>query len=110
MNIHLGNLSREVTEEQLRETFAPFGHVAAVRLITDKHSGVSKGFGFVEMGDQDEGQAAIDGLNGKERAGRTMDLREARPFGKKNSRPHGGGGGGRPSRGGGGGSRKRRSF
>ena len=112
MNIHLGNLSREVTEEQLREAFLPFGHVVAVRLITDRHSGVSKGFGFVEMGDQAEGQAAIDGLNGKELAGRTMDLSEARPFGKKNSRPYGGGGGGRPSRGhgGGGGSRKRRSF
>jgi RNA recognition motif-containing protein len=112
LNIHMGNLSRDVTEDQLRETFEKFGNVVAVRLIMDRHSGASKGFGFVEMGDQAEGQAAIDGLNGKELAGRTMDLSEARPFGKKTSRPQGGGGGGRPGRGhaSGGGSRKRRSF
>jgi len=115
LNIHVGNLAREVTEEELRQAFEPFGRVAAVRIITDRYSGVSRGFGFVEMQDKAEAQAAIEGLNMKELAGRTLDISEAHPprEGRRDSRPYGGGGGGRPSRGGGGswsGGVRRRPF
>jgi len=105
LNIHVGNLAREVTEEELRRAFEPFGQVAAVRIITDRYSGVSKGFGFVEMSDKAEAQAAIEGLNMKELAGRTLDISEARPprAGGRDNRPYGGGGGGRSNRGGRGG-------
>ncbi len=115
LNIHVGNLAREVTVEELRRTFEPFGQVAAVRIVTDRYSGVSKGFGFVEMSDKAEAQAAIEGLNMKELAGRTLDASEARPprAGGRGNRTHGGGGGGRPGRGGRGGwsgGGRRRSF
>jgi len=63
----------------LRRTFEPFGQVAAVRIVTDRYSGVSKGFGFVEMSAKAEAQAAIEGLNMKELAGPTLDVGEARP-------------------------------
>jgi len=115
LNIHVGNLAREVTEEELRRAFEPFGQVAAVRIVTDRYSGVSKGFGFVEMSDKAEAQAAIEGLNMKELAGRTLDVSEARPprTGGRDNRPYGGGGGGRPGgggRGGWSGGGRRRSF
>ncbi|HEY48456.1 MAG TPA: RNA-binding protein [Dehalococcoidia bacterium] len=102
MNIHVGNLAREVTEAELRKAFEEFGQVAAVRIITDRYSGVSKGFGFVEMPKRAEAEAAITGLNMKELAGRTLDLSEARGPRERGrtSRPHGGGGRGRPSGGG----------
>jgi len=91
MNIYVGNLSRETTEKDLREAFEAFGQVASVKIITDKYSGESRGFGFVEMPDGTEGQSAISGLNDKELKGRTLRVDEARP------RPQGrtGGGGGR---------------
>jgi RNA recognition motif-containing protein len=103
LNIHVGNLAREVTEGELREAFEPFGQVVAVRIVTDKFRGVSRGFGFVEMKEEAEGQAAIDGLNRKELVGRSLDVSEAHPFreGGRNSRPGGGGGRGRPFGGGG---------
>ena len=63
MNIYVGNLNYEVTEEDLRELFASFGEIASVNIIKDKYSGKSKGFGFVEMGDDQAGEAAIEGLN-----------------------------------------------
>ena len=115
MNIHVGNLAREVTEEELRRAFESFGQVAAVRIITDRYSGVSRGFGFVEMPDKDEAQAAIEGLNMKELAGRTLDISEARPprEARRDNRPYGGGGGGRSDRGGrggGSGGGRRRPF
>ena len=115
MNIHVGNLAREVTEEELRRAFEPFGRVAAVRIVTDRSSGLSRGFGFIEMSDKAEAQAAIEGLNMKELAGRTLDVSEARPprTGGRDKRPYGGGGGGRSDRGGGGGwsgGGRRRSF
>ncbi len=90
MNIHVGNLAREVTEAELRKAFEAFGQVAAVRIITDRYSGVSKGFGFVEMTKKTEGEAAIAGLNMKELAGRTLDLSEARGSRErgKHSRPY----------------------
>ena len=97
MNIYVGNLSRETTEKDLREAFEAFGQVASVKIITDKYSGESRGFGFVEMPDGTEGQSAISGLNDKELKGRTLRVDEARP------RPQGReGGGGRHSGGRGG--------
>ena len=113
MNIHVGNLAREVTEAELRQAFGEFGHVAAVRIITDRHSGVSRGFGFVDMPDRTEAQAAIEGLNMKELAGRTLDLSEARGLreGRRDSRNIGNTGHGRSAtgrrRGGSGGGRRR---
>ena len=79
MNIYVGNLAREVTEEELREEFAAFGEVESVAVIKDKYSGQSRGFGFVEMPSKSEGQAAIDGLAGKTLKERTLDVSEARP-------------------------------
>jgi RNA recognition motif-containing protein len=70
MNIYVGNLSYEVTEEDLRLAFEPFGQVESATIIKDKHSGQSKGFGFVEMASKAEGQSAIDGLNGGQGGGR----------------------------------------
>ncbi len=102
MDIHVGNLSRELGETELRQEFEKFGRVVAIRLVKDRHSGVSRGFGFVEMAERDEGLAAIQGLNGQELAGRTMDVSEARPSGggkKGGGRPYGGNRGG--SKGGG---------
>ena len=92
MNIYVGNLSHEVTEEDLRLAFEPFGQVETAAIIQDKHSGQSKGFGFVEMASKAEGQSAIDGLNGKELKGRTLNVNEARP--RTESRDGGGGYGG----------------
>ena len=100
MKIYAGNLSYEVTEEDLRKAFEQFGQVESTTIIKDKYSGQSKGFGFVEFPSKAEGQAAIDGLNGKELKGRTLNVNEARP------RPEGRGGQG----GGYGGGRKRRGW
>ncbi len=100
MNIYVGNLSHEVTEEDLKEAFEVFGEVDTVKVIKDKYSGQSKGFGFVEMPAKAEAQSAIDGLNGTELKGRTLNVNEARP--RTESRGSGGGyGGGRGGRGGG---------
>jgi len=79
MNIYVGNLSRDVTEEELRQLFTPFGQVASVSIIKDKYSGQSRGFAFVEMPSKSEGQAAIAGLKGKTLKDRTIDVNEARP-------------------------------
>lgn len=86
MNIYVGNLSREVTEEDLRHAFETFGQVTSAKIITDKFSGVSRGFGFVEMPAEAEAQAAITGLNGKELKGRTLTINEARPRSERPSR------------------------
>lgn len=110
MNIYVGNLSREVTEEELRQLFLPFGQVATVSIIKDKYSGQSRGFAFVEMPTKSEGDAALAGLKGKTLQDRTIDVSEARP--RTESRGSGGYGGGRGGRGGGygggGGGRQRR--
>ena len=107
MNIYVGNLAREVTEEDLRTEFSAFGQVASVTVLKDKFTGESRGFGFVEMPAAAEAQAAIDGLNGKEVKGRTLNVNEARP--RREGGPGGGGrgpgGGGRGPGGGGGGRR-----
>jgi RNA recognition motif-containing protein len=79
MKIYVGNLSYEVTEEDLRLALERFGQVESVTIIKDRHSGQSKGFGFVEMASKAEGQSAIDGLNGKELKGRALNVNEARP-------------------------------
>ena len=79
MNIYVGNLSYSVTEDDLRQSFEAFGQVASVSIIKDKFSNQSKGFGFVEMPSQEEAQAAISGMNGKELKGRAMNVNEARP-------------------------------
>jgi RNA recognition motif-containing protein len=91
MNIYVGNLSRNVTEEDLQQAFKDFGEVASVKMIKDRYSGESRGFGFVEMPDKAEAQSALDGLNGKELKGQALKVNEARP---QKSRERGGGGGG----------------
>ena len=91
MNIYVGNLSYEATDETIREAFESFGQVTAARIIKDKYSGQSRGFGFVEMPDQAQAQAAIKSLNGKELMGKQLSVNEARPSGDQ--RRTGGGGG-----------------
>ena len=94
MNIYVGNLSFSVTEEDLRQAFEAYGQVTSTSIIKDKFSSQSKGFGFIEMPVKGEAQAAIEGLNGKEIKGRTMNVNEARPR-SDDHRSGGGGGGGR---------------
>jgi len=79
MKIYVGNLSYEVTEEDLRQEFEAFGEVTSVDIITDKYSGRPRGFGFVEMASVSEGQAAITALNGKTLKERTLNVNAARP-------------------------------
>jgi len=88
MNIYVGNLSYEATEDDLRQAFEAFGQVASATIIKDKFSGRSKGFGFVEMPTDSEAQSAIGELNGKEVKGRALNVNEARP---RTDRPRGGG-------------------
>jgi cold-inducible RNA-binding protein len=111
VNIYVGNLSREVTEDELRKAFEAFGQVTSVNVIKDRYSGESRGFGFVEMATKTEGQAAISGLNGTSMKERTLSVSEARPRPEGGRRPFGGGfgGGGRGGGrfGGGGGGRRR---
>lgn len=99
MNLYVGNLSREVTEDELRKAFEAFGQVTSVNVIKDRYSNESRGFGFVEMATKSEAQAAITGLNGTSLGDRTLSVSEARPRAEG-----GGGGGGRRPFGGGGGS------
>ena len=94
MNIYAGNLSYEVTEEDLRLAFEPFGQVESATILKDKYSGQSKGFGFVEMPSKADAQSAIDGLNSTELKGRTLIVNEARPR-TESSRGRGRRGGGR---------------
>ena len=91
MNIYCGNLAYAVTEEDLRTAFAEFGEVTSVNVITDKFSGQSKGFGFVEMADNSEADAAIKALNDTALGGRNLRVNQAKP---REERPQGGGGGG----------------
>ena len=104
MKIYVGNMSYEVQEEDLREAFGEFGQVDSVTIIMDKFSGRSKGFGFIEMASKEEGQAAIEGMNGKDLKGRALNVNEARPQ-EKTRDSRGGSGGGRGGFGGGGGGR-----
>ena len=102
MNIYVGNLSSDTTEDQLREAFAGFGEVSTINIIKDKYSGEPRGFGFIEMPTKEEAMAAITGLNEHELNGRALNVNEAKP----RAQSGGGGGGGRGGRDGGGGHRK----
>ena len=101
MNIYVGNLSRDVTEDDLRQAFEAFGQVNSATIIKDRFSGESRGFGFVEIPSKNEAQTAITEMNGKDLKGRTINVNEARP---KTDR--GGGGRRRGGFGGGGGGRR----
>ncbi len=101
--LYIGNLSFDLSEQDLQNAFAESGEVVSARIITDKFTGKSRGFGFVEMSNDDEAQQAIEKFNGVELAGRAIVVNEARPQEKRS----GGGGGGRPSRHGGGQRRER---
>lgn len=79
MNIYVGNLPYSVTDADLRETFSRFGEIAQVNLITDKFTGESKGFGFVEMSNNSQADAAIKGLNGTDMKGRNITVNQAKP-------------------------------
>ncbi|HDP94001.1 MAG TPA: RNA-binding protein [Candidatus Aminicenantes bacterium] len=94
MNIYVGNIAYELTEDELRETFSAFGEVESARIITDRFTGRSKGFGFVEMTDPEQAQKAIDEMNGREMGGRALRVNEARPRPAGDRPPRGGGFGG----------------
>ena len=97
MNIYVGNLSFDTTEEELKAAFEVFGKVEAARILKDKYTGRPKGFGFVEMSNDAEAQAAITELNEKELKGRRLKVNEARPR-TENRGSRGGSGGGRKDR------------
>jgi len=101
-NIYVGNLSFDVTEDQVRSLFETYGAVDKVNIITDRDTGQPRGFAFVEMPDADAAGKAIEALNGTTMGGRNLNINEARP---KVDRPRGGGGGGGGGRGGYGGGR-----
>jgi RNA recognition motif-containing protein len=99
--LYVGNLSYEVDSSALEQMFTPHGTVESAQIITDRDTGRSKGFGFVEMSSDGEAQAAISAMNGQEHGGRALTVNEAKP--KENRTGGGGGGGGRGGYGGGGG-------
>ena len=107
MDIYVGNFGYDVTEDEIKAAFQAYGEVESVKIIIDRDSGRSKGFGFVGMADDSEAQAAIDGLNGKELGGREITVNESKPKPKSNNRGGGFGGG---QRSGGGGSRSGGGF
>jgi len=92
VSIYVGNLSSEVTEEELKGVFQEFGEVTSVNIIKDKFTGQPRGFGFVEMASVDATKAAIAGMSGKELKGRTLTVNEARPKSAGGKRNFGGGG------------------
>ncbi len=92
MNIYVGNLSSQATEENIRQAFEAFGQVSSANIIKDKYSGQSRGFGFVEMPDKTEAQAAIQNLNGKDLLGQPLNVNEARPRNDRGGRSGGLGG------------------
>ena len=103
MNIYVGNLSKDLTEADLKAAFEVYGQVESVKIIKDRYSGESRGFGFIEMPSQDEAKEAMDGLNGSELKGSTLKVNEARPRAPRRRSGGGGfggrqGGGGKPRR------------
>ena len=98
--LYVGNLSYNIRDDDLQQAFSQYGTVTSAKVMMDRDTGRSKGFGFVEMGSDDEAQAAIAALNGQEHGGRALTVNEARP---REDRGGGGGGGGRGGFGGGGG-------
>jgi RNA recognition motif-containing protein len=105
MNIYVGNLAWAVTDDDLRQAFAPHGEVTSATIIKDKFTGQSRGFGFVEMPNNAEGQAAITALDGQDLKGRAIKVNEARPVERREDRGGGGSRGPRNSSRGGGGDR-----
>ncbi len=98
MKIFVGNFSFSTTEDDLRTLFSPFGNIDTISVITDRTTGRSRGFGFVEMGDRGQAEKAIEALNGKDFGGRSLNINEARPKTDGGGGPRGprsGGGGGR---------------
>jgi RNA recognition motif-containing protein len=87
ISIYVGNLSYSVTKEQLQKLFEQYGAVTAVKIVTDKFTGKSKGFAFVEMSSREEGMQAIDSLNGQEFSGRNVKVNESRPQPQEQRRP-----------------------
>ena len=106
-NIYVGNLPYETTSDDLVELFQPYGSVISAQVVMDRFSGRSRGFGFVEMSNDGEAQAAIDALNGQPYGSRPLTVNEARP---RTDAPRRGGGGGGGGYGGGGGVRRRRRL
>ena len=106
--LYVGNLSYDTSDSDLQRLFEEFGTVESAQVISDRETGRSKGFGFVEMGNDQEAQAAIAGMNGKEIDGRSLTVNEARPREERGGGRggYGGGGGGGRDRGGYGGGRK----
>ncbi len=104
MDIYVGNLPYSTSDDDLRSLFAAYGEVASARVVMDRATGQSKGFGFVEMPDRSQAQQAIDALNGYDSDGRKLRVNESQPKPRDDRGPRGGGGGG----GGGGGFRDRR--
>ena len=102
MNIYVGNLPYTANEEDLKEVFAAHGQVTSVRIVTDRETGQSKGFGFIEMPNDEEATRAIEALEGAEFQGRNLRVNQSKP---REERPRGGGGGGYRGGGGGGGYR-----
>lgn len=107
MNIYVGNLSYQLTEDELKSAFEAHGEVESARIVNDRDTGRSKGFGFVEMPEKDQATAAIEALNGSELGGRTITVNEARPKAPRNNRGGGRGGFGGGRGGGYGGGRSR---
>ncbi|HBC88620.1 MAG TPA: RNA-binding protein [Lentisphaeria bacterium] len=102
MNLYVGNLAYEVTDDDLKTAFQVHGEIQSARVIMDRYTGRSKGFGFVEMANNEQAQAAITALNGTQLSGRAITVNEARPKPQRDDRgPRGGGGGGRGGFGGG---------
>ena len=107
-NIFVGNLNFSTSEDELRQLFEAYGQVDRVSIMTDRDTGRSRGFGFVEMASNDDGEKAITALNGSQIGGRTLNVNEARPKPERAGGGGGGGGrGGHGGRGGGGGGRNR---
>lgn len=94
MRIYVGNLSYQANEEELRELFEAYGEVSEINVITDRDTGRSRGFAFVEMPNAQEGSAAIEALDGKETGGRNLRVNEAQPRQQSGRGGSGGGGGG----------------
>ena len=94
MDIYVGNLSYSTSDDDLRNLFAAHGEVASARVVVDRMTGRSKGFGFVEMADRSQAQKAIDALNGYECDGRKLRVNESQPKPREDRGPRGGGGGG----------------
>ncbi len=87
MRIYVGNLSFNSTDDGLKELFGQYGQVTSADIITDRETGRSRGFGFIEMADENEGRAAIEALNGKDFDGRDLNVNEARPREPRSNRP-----------------------